>query len=156
VIFGMMKGGREAGASKAMLANFNTIALSLAFRDDPKALLQAQVQAKFDPFPGMTEDTISGLISGGKATEYSAMLWLESATVFARAEAQYEGKELNFYEQTEKKQREVIDKIIEELLEENKPEPVDIGGVLGMEEDADPNADPNAPLVDPPPVPPVK
>lgn len=150
VIFGMMKGGREAGASKAMLANFNTIALSLAFRDDPKALLQAQVQAKFDPFPGMTEDTISGLISGGKATEYSAMLWLESATVFARAEAQYEGKELNFYEQTEKKQREVIDKIIAELLEENKPEPVDIGGVLGMEGDPnDPNADPNAPPVKP-------
>ena len=142
--FAMMKAGRDAGASKAILANLNASVLSIVFRDDAQAMAKAQTQAKFDPFPGMTEDTITALISGGKASEKSAMLWTESATVFARAEALYTGQ-VGFYELAESKQREVIDKIVGEMLEENKPEPVDIGQ-LGIDPTTDPNVDPSAEL----------
>jgi len=122
-LYDMMKGARDAGASKAILANLNDTVLDLVFRDDAQKLAKARTQAKFDPFPGLAEATILSLIAGGKASERSALMWTESATVFTKAEAKYPG-EMSFYDLAEPKQRQVIDEILDEMLEENKPQPV--------------------------------
>lgn len=144
-IFSMMKGALEAGASKSVLANLNASVISIAFRDDDQALAKAQTQAKFDPFPGMTQDTVVTLISGGRVTDKERVMWQSSASVFAQAEAKYTG-EVSFYDLAEAKQREVIDKILDTMIEEQPADPA-LEPMLGVDEtaiDGPPVEDPNA------------
>ena len=141
-VFGMMKAGREAGASKALMSNLNTTALNIAFRDDPQALAKALTQARFDPFPGMTQDIILSLVSGGKTTAESALLWTESATIYAQAESQYTGA-VSFYELAETKQREVIKKIVDEMIAEKEANAPEIPAMTGFDPSLDPQNNPD-------------
>lgn len=151
--FAAIKAAKEAGASTTITANLNSTAIEILFRDDSDALQRVKVQESFNPYPGKDEATVLSLISGGQANERSAILWTESATVFRLAEEKYPG-DVTFYDLTEKKQREVINAIVDDLLKEKDERAAEkapqFAGVTGMDPDPsadDPNADPNA---DPP------
>ena len=142
--FAAIKAARDAGASNAITANLNETAIHILFRDDTDALQKTLVQAKFDPFPGMDSSTVTSLISGGKTTDKSALMWAESATVFRKAEEKYPG-EVSFYQLDEKKQREVIDQILDEMIKEQEDKAAEMAQQfapeLGVADNIDNNAD---------------
>lgn len=141
-------------ASPSARSMVNMDVLAQLYIDDPDALKKAQTQERFNPFPGLEDATIMSIIVSNAATERSAFIWVEMASIFNEAEAQFEGKEVEFYDLDETKQRKVIDEIVTRMLEEKNAakEAVPFGATLGAVDDqgqggstADPNAtDPSA------------
>jgi hypothetical protein len=117
--FQAIKAARDAGASVTITANLDASAINILFRDDTDALKKVKVQARFDPYPGMSPDTVVSLISGGKASDRSAMMWTERATIFRKAESQFTG-DVTFYDVSETKQEEVINAIVDAMIAEKE------------------------------------
>lgn len=115
---------RTAGASSSALAQVNNDILQDLYIDDPRELLKAQVQASFDPFLGKNEATIVSMISQDLTTEKKKVLWTNFAYVFAECEERAgttndeNGNPVDFYGLTRAKQKEMIDAVVAELIEE--------------------------------------
>lgn len=137
----MRKAAKEADADPATLVALDRDIRENVLVDDPVQAKKAATWAKFNPFPGKSEATITALISGGLCTERSALLWTEQALIFDRAEEQYETKEVGFYDLSLPKQREVITGIVDALLEERTDEKQANMEKFQLGMEPDPNAD---------------
>ena len=155
IVLQLMRAAKESGASSAVKANINRQLIGQVFTDDPEAMKRAVTQARFDPFPGIDEGNIVSLISGGVATERSALMWTERATIFAEAEAKYPG-DVSFYDLSDAKQNEVIKQILDEMLlakEEKKAANVEMfAPKVGLDPDADMEDEEDKQNADMPPI----
>lgn len=139
-------------APRTARANVGSSILELTFADDPDKLKIALIQERFNPFPGMEDATVLQIIAQGIASKRSEILWTESATIFSTAAAEFEDKPVGFYDLDENKQSEIVNRIVEEMIQQKQeaaaalkmdmtlgadPEP-DQGAADGS---ADPNAD---------------
>ena len=88
--------------------------------DDEQSRKKALVMEEFNPYSGMSQSEVLQLINGGQALEESATMWVESATIFDRAEQEYEGKDVSFYDLAPKKQREVVYGIRDRMIKERE------------------------------------
>jgi hypothetical protein len=140
----MTKAG-NAGAGPAVMSMLNLDLIGQLYVDDPDAMKKAQTMERFNPYPGLKDETVTALISGGKANPRSALLWTERATIFAEAEAEYENAEVWFYDLDESKQRKVIAAIVDRMLEEEKSAsaPPQFDAMLGVDPSIDHTADPS-------------
>lgn len=152
----LMKSLREAGASNGALAQVDDMILDDLYVDDPHARRRASVMASFDPFLGKSEATIVTLISQDLCTKETKVFWTNQAYVYAEAEARMEENGLNFWEMARKKQRELLDDIVQEIVdaidEAAEASAVDARNSLGLasgEGEGDPEPKPG----DPPPSP---
>ena len=138
------------------LAQVDDMILDDLYVDDPHARRRASVMASFDPFLGKSEATIVTLISQDLCTKEAKVFWTNQAYVYAEAEARMEEKRLNFWEMARKKQRELLDDIVQEIVdaidEAAEASAVDARNSLGLasgEGEGDPEPKPG----DPPPSP---
>jgi len=111
-----MKEAKAAGASTAYLSSLNDDLTVQQFQDDPFQLSRVQTMTRFDPFPGKTDDVIMSIISQKLTTQENAVLWGNMAQVFDMAEASNTGP-VTFYDLAYSKQREIVNKIVAELIE---------------------------------------
>lgn len=107
---------RNAGASNGALMQVDNAILEDLYIDDPESLKKAQTMAWFDPFVGKKEDTILALISQDLCTREAKVMWTNQSGIYDEAEARMLEKGLSFYDLTRRKQREVLDEIIAELI----------------------------------------
>lgn len=114
----LMKALREAGASNGALAQVDDMILDDLYVDDPHARRRAAVMAAFDPFQGKAEATIVTLISQDLCTREDKVFWTNQNRVYSEAEARAEDKGLVFWEMARKKQRELLDEIIQEIIDD--------------------------------------
>lgn len=78
------------------------------------------------------------LISGGKTTERSALVWTERATIFSKAEEKAGGP-MKFYGLAEVKQNEIVNAIVDEMLAELKEQKeAAMLPMTGVDEEVDP------------------
>lgn len=113
----LLKEMREAGASLASIAQVNSDMLRDLYVDDPESLKKALVQASFDPFLGKSEGTIVSMVSQDLCTRESKVLWTNWNYVFAKAE-QEAGESVSFYDLARPRQEAIIDKVVQEIIEE--------------------------------------
>jgi len=156
----LMKALREAGASNGALAQVDDMILDDLYVDDPYARRKASVMAQFDPFQGKAEATIVTLISQDLCTREAKVFWTNQNYVFSEAEARAEEKGLVFWEMARKKQREMLDAIIQEIIEaiDEAAEAANVAGrnALGLEPEGGDGEGEGAPAPkpgDPPPSP---
>lgn len=128
----LLKSLREAGASIATMSQVDADIQEDIYVDDAEAAKKARVRASFDPFLGRSEATIVSMISQDLTTKANKVLWTNFEQVFERCEA-IAGKKMaedktpvNFYDMPREKQREIIDQVVAEMVEEvdaDAPEP---------------------------------
>lgn len=131
--------GADAGPSVMSMLNMNLI--EQLYVDDPDTLKKAQTMERFNPYPGMSDDTVTALISGGKATAFNAMLWIERATVFAEAERSQMGKDVYFYDLDESKQWTIIKAIVDAMVAGQAVDAPEFSLTLGVVPDPEESGD---------------
>lgn len=155
-LMAMMAKAKEAGAPTDYRASLGMKLVTATFSDDEVTLARVKTQTAFDPFPGFSEDAVLSYISGGKATERSALRYIEKATIFSKCEQSVTGP-VTFYGLAETKQREIYEKVVDEMLAEmeSNREPVVMPpmGTDQMLDDTnpDPNTSPDLPPEPPQP-----
>lgn len=143
-LMAMLKATEGAPISQGTILQLNMDLADQVFIDDPRSAQRAKTMIKWDPFAGRDEATVASLIAqGGKTTKRNEVLWTNMAYVFDMAEERTMSMTppADFYAMTRPKQREVIDKIVLELIEDidersvsAAPEPIKLGTTLSEDE----------------------
>lgn len=103
----------DSNGSEAIKREINNQVTEYLYMDNPVALKEIRTRQQFNPFEGKSEDTIRFNISNGLVTTYNKILWSENKAILSKAEE----ADANFYNLTDKKQREIVDKIVQEFIE---------------------------------------
>lgn len=80
-LFAELKSARDAGAGPSVAALLQERIVETMLIDDPERLRRARVDARFNPFPGMTEDQILVAINTGLVPEWKRILWANYGSI---------------------------------------------------------------------------
>ena len=118
----LLKSLREAQARSSSIAQVNDDVDEDLYIDDPDALKQARVRARFDPFAGKSENAIVAMISQDNTTKRFKVYYTNEAYIFRKAVQEVANKQdsdgvaVNFYDMTEPEQEKIIDSILDDLM----------------------------------------
>jgi hypothetical protein len=99
------------GASGYITTGIESDIMRQMYIDSPLEFEKYQVKQKHYPFLGKSKDEVQQIILGGNVRKRDIILYNYFEAIFLRAEEEKE----DFYKLTTKLQREIIDKIIEEI-----------------------------------------
>lgn len=144
----LMEKLRTAGASTGDIAQIEDDVMTDVYADNQEANLRGKVMRSFDPFLGKTEATIQVVMSQNLCTKEEKVLWSNFNYVFVEAVTRAgtqakEGEVIDFWRMDRKKQREIVDAIVKELVEA-LDEAAD-AEMARMQLGTDPNAEQGAP-----------
>lgn len=114
----------ESGAPGYIRQEISMDIAEQQFLDKPEELKVIRAKNKFYPFPDKTPTEIIYIISNNKTTKYNEILWSNFDNVFLSLELEAEDKGDYFYDYAYRKQKQLIDGKVNELisqLEEEKP-----------------------------------
>lgn len=80
-LFVELKSARDAGAGPTVAALIQERIVETMLIDDPERLRRARVDARFNPFPGMTEEQILVAINTGLVPEWKRILWANYGSI---------------------------------------------------------------------------
>ncbi len=134
-LIGMRKAAKEAEVDPATLIALDEDIEENILLDDPDQAKRASTWRRFNPFPGKSEGTITALISGGAVSKRSSLLWTEQGTIFGKAEKEFMGKPVGFYDLDSDKQDDTIERIINDMLGDSDQDPnMRLDPALGVED----------------------
>lgn len=94
---------------------------NIVFADKPDELKRIKVKQQFSPFDGKTIDEINTILSNSKLSpQKDKVMWSMAARIFTEIEQEHPQDDINgwFYDMAWKKQKELIDAKIEEIMQE--------------------------------------
>lgn len=116
-----LKLANESNAPAFMRAKINDDIAEQTFVDQPEEFTKYQVKQRFYPFPGKIIDEIIMLISADLVPIETKVLYANFETIFRKAEKEH----AKFWTMTFDKQDKIVQKYIEELVEQITPEPLE-------------------------------
>jgi hypothetical protein len=111
-----IKAAKEANASDYVIAEWNRQLTESVLQDQPDKIKKAEVQERFNPFTGKTDETIQNFLMTGKVSERDEVFYINRTRIFKDLESQEPG----FYDLAYPRQLELVNKEIDELLTEIK------------------------------------
>ena len=102
------------------------------YEDDPRELLKYKTKKYFFPFSGKTKDEIKLCVTSPRLVpEEIRVLWANFSYILDELEQDFKKRGVDFYRVPREKQREAINKKVDELIEQNKEqEEINVGGTL--------------------------
>jgi hypothetical protein len=102
------------------------------YEDDPRELLKYKTKKYFFPFSGKTKDEIKLCVTSPRLVpEKIRVLWANFSYILDELEQDFKKNGVDFYRIPREKQREAINKKVDELIEQNKEqEEINVGGTL--------------------------
>lgn len=111
-----IKAAKEANASDYVIAEWNRQLTESVLQDQPDKIKKAEVQERFNPFTGKTDETIQNFLMTGKVSERDEVFYINRTRIFKDLESQ----EADFYNLAYPKQLELVNVEIDALLLEIK------------------------------------
>lgn len=113
-IFAELKSARDAGAGAGVAAILQERAMERLLIDDAERLKRAQIDARFNPFPGMQDTDILVAINTGLVPEWKKILWANYTTIIDEILLATP----DFYEQPYEKQRALVMAGVEKIQQQ--------------------------------------
>lgn len=121
----------------ALIDDLNTY----QFQDDPLQLARVRTMTRFDPFVGKSTDTVLSIFGMGLTTKRNKVLWSNLSDIFDEAEQRSTKDGVVLYSLTHQKQKEVIEAVLTDLMEDMNEPAADPIGDLGAIPEADTEED---------------
>lgn len=109
---------KTAGASANTLAAIEADIQEIQFADRPNDLRRIRIRNEFNPFFGLSEESVRAIIATKQTTEYNAVLWSNLMPIFAELEMQYDGSEKRdwIYDLNKKKIKTLVDEKVNQYI----------------------------------------
>lgn len=116
-LYNERKAINESGAPSFSKLVVDDDIASIKLQDDTEALLAYEVKKKFFPFPGKTTDEVAAAMLQNYTPQSLKVLFQQFDYIFMQAEL----NNTNFYIQSYKNQKSIIDGIVNEMIEQLTP-----------------------------------
>jgi hypothetical protein len=115
-----LKKAKDSGASGYIIRCIEDDIMRQKYIDQPLKFQNYEVKQRFYPFNGKTDEQIQQIILGGKLREKDIVLYNYFEDIFTMLEEEYlnQSPAIWFYDLTYEKQREAIDRKVDEIMAE--------------------------------------
>lgn len=117
-LFEDLKAANDSGAGPEVVRAIQNQIVSTVMQDDPLEMKRYATRERLNPFTGLTKEEIIVAINSDLAPRRSKVLYYNMGTIFDLIEEQ-QGPA--FYDFAPQRQREIVDAIVQELLNELSP-----------------------------------
>lgn len=121
---------KQAGASANTLAAIESDIQEIQFADRPNDLKRIRIRNEFNPFFGLSEESVRAIIATKQTTEYNSVLWSNLMPIFAELEMEYDGSDKKqwLYDLNKNLIKTLVDKKVNEYIAllPKAPEPAKI------------------------------
>jgi len=119
-----LKQAHDSDASSFIKQNIEDDIANIIFSDDPVNMRKFNVKKSLHPFSGMTDEEIQVNMAAGRITEFDQVYYANFSNIFNAIELDMANGiiKVDFYAMTRNKQWEIIEKKVNEIIEELEKE----------------------------------
>lgn len=95
-LFGDLQAARSANASPQTIAAIESEINEQQYMDAPEVMKIIRIRQMFNPFAGLSENTVRAIIAARQTTEYNAVLWSNIVPIFQELEMEWNGNQTDW------------------------------------------------------------